>query len=111
MAKKDSKLQKMTLNYWETIQNCDSSYVNYVPKKPKRVLTEPSKPCHNKGFDNENYDLILSANDFIQNPNTDYGYIVHEILGSGTFGQVSYLCLIKNRWPVLIGVTTISPMQ
>jgi dual specificity protein kinase YAK1 len=29
------------------------------------VLTKPSKPCKNEGYDNEDYDYILYVNDIL----------------------------------------------
>jgi dual specificity protein kinase YAK1 len=29
------------------------------------VLTKPSKPAHNEGYDNEDYDYILYVNDWL----------------------------------------------
>jgi dual specificity protein kinase YAK1 len=54
---------------------------------PKRVLTKPSEPKFNNGFDNEDSDYILYVNDIL---GTEEGrkYIVLDLLGSGTFGQV-----------------------
>jgi hypothetical protein len=31
------------------------------------VLTKPSKPAHNEGYDNEDYDYILYVNDWLGN--------------------------------------------
>lgn len=33
--------------------------------RPRRVLTKPSKPCKNEGYDNEDYDYILYVNDIL----------------------------------------------
>lgn len=54
---------------------------------PKRVLTKPSEPKFNNGNDNEDSDYILYVNDIL---GTEEGrkYIVLDLLGSGTFGQV-----------------------
>lgn len=54
---------------------------------PKRVLTKPSEPKYNNGYDNEDSDYILYVNDIL---GTEEGrrYIVLDLLGSGTFGQV-----------------------
>jgi dual specificity protein kinase YAK1 len=61
------------------------------------VLTHPSDPKHNEGYDNENYDLILRVGDALfsdPDPSQNAGwlkaskYTVVDILGQGTFGQV-----------------------
>lgn len=38
----------------------DAAHLN-----PKRVLTKPSKPAKNDGYDNENHDYILRVNDIL----------------------------------------------
>lgn len=38
----------------------DAAHVN-----PKRVLTKPSKPAKNDGYDNDNHDYILRVNDIL----------------------------------------------
>lgn len=74
---------------------------------PRRVLTKPSKPAGNEGFDNEDSDYILYVNDILGsedqhryvfdvneigiNPNTRGRmdrYLILDVLGQGTFGQV-----------------------
>lgn len=71
------------------------SYSICQPKKfqysrttnPKRVLTKPLEPKYNNGYDNAESDYILYVNDIL---GTEEGrkYIVLDLLGSGTFGQV-----------------------
>jgi len=74
---------------------------------PRRVLTKPSQGVHNQNYDNSNFDLILYVNDILglQTKNryppptrsrrhsqplskTTNRYIVLDLLGQGTFGQV-----------------------
>ncbi|KAI7860051.1 kinase-like domain-containing protein [Circinella umbellata] len=59
-------------------------------KNPRRVLTKPSLGCKNSNYDNENSDLILYVNCVLGDTCSDNGnaYVVREMLGSGTFGQV-----------------------
>jgi len=63
---------------------------------PKRVLTKPSEPKFNNGFDNEDSDYILYVNDIL---GSDEGrkYIVLDLLGSGTFGQVVKCQNLSNQ--------------
>ncbi|KAG2175404.1 hypothetical protein INT43_001051, partial [Umbelopsis isabellina] len=80
-------LQALTLRISETFSNINPAY-NYNPgKNPRRVLTKPSKPAKNDGFDNEEHDYILYVNDIL---GTEEGqrYQILDILGAGTFGQV-----------------------
>ncbi|KAI8146098.1 kinase-like domain-containing protein [Fennellomyces sp. T-0311] len=57
-------------------------------RNPRRVLTKPSKGCKNDFYDNENSDLILYVNGVLGGADGGKSYIVREMLGSGTFGQV-----------------------
>lgn len=63
---------------------------------PKRVLTKPSDPKFNNGYDNEDSDYILYVNDIL---GTEEGrkYIVLDLLGSGTFGQVVKCQNLSNQ--------------
>lgn len=80
------------------------SYSICQPKKfqysrttnPKRVLTKPLEPKYNNGFDNEDSDYILYVNDIL---GTEEGrkYIVLDLLGSGTFGQVVKCQNLSNQ--------------
>ncbi|RLV95681.1 Dual specificity protein kinase YAK1 [Spathaspora sp. JA1] len=54
---------------------------------PKRVLTKPSDPKFNNGYDNEESDYILYVNDIL-GAEEGRKYMVLDLLGSGTFGQV-----------------------
>lgn len=64
----------------------------------RRVLTNPSIPRHNSGFDNENYDLIMHVGDVLGSAvageqsemcwKKGTRYTIVEMLGQGTFGQV-----------------------
>ncbi|KAJ1931838.1 dual specificity protein kinase yak1, partial [Linderina pennispora] len=56
-------------------------------RRPRRVLTKPSEGVKNDGFDNENSDYILYVNDVIGDQEGKQ-YLIIEMLGSGTFGQV-----------------------
>lgn len=63
---------------------------------PKRVLTKPLEPKYNNGHDNEDSDYILYVNDIL---GTEEGrkYIVLDLLGSGTFGQVVKCQNLSNQ--------------
>ena len=59
---------------------------------PPRVLTKPSLGTKNDGHDNDNSDLILLVNDVLVNHQPLSGinrvYVIQDMLGQGTFGQV-----------------------
>lgn len=63
---------------------------------PRRVLTKPSEPKFNNGYDNEDSDYILYVNDML---GTEEGrkYMVLDLLGLGTFGQVVKCQNLSNQ--------------
>ncbi len=67
------------------------------------MLTKPSKAAHNDGYDNVDYDYILYVNDWLGNEKNKFvnilvfgicfelmsrRYLILDVLGQGTFGQV-----------------------
>ncbi|CAN3369647.1 dual specificity protein kinase Yak1p [Diutina catenulata] len=70
---------------------------------PKRVLTKPSESKYNNGYDNEDSDYILYVNDIL---GTEEGrkYMVLDLLGSGTFGQVVKCQNLANQSMVAVKV-------
>lgn len=57
----------MTTNILETYHICNPQFRYESAHNPRRVLTKPSKPAHNEGYDNEDYDYILYVNDWLGN--------------------------------------------
>lgn len=51
------------------------------------VMIRPDVGVSNDGFDNREHDYILCVNDILTSPNDDQ-YLVIDMLGTGTFGQV-----------------------
>jgi dual specificity protein kinase YAK1 len=49
----------------ETYRICNPQFHYESTHNPRRVLTKPSKPAHNDGYDNEDYDYILYVNDWL----------------------------------------------
>ncbi|MCO5588482.1 hypothetical protein L7F22_042439 [Adiantum nelumboides] len=80
---------KLTNDIIRTYQCCNASFCFSVTDNPKRYLTNPSVPASNGDLDNENNDLILAVNDVLVNEDTKHRYIIKDLLGSGTFGQVA----------------------
>jgi Serine/threonine protein kinase len=89
------------------------------------VLTKPSKPAHNEGYDNDDYDYILYVNDWL---GTEEGhkcvefypfstllitwlsrYLILDILGQGTFGQVVKCQNMKTHEIVAVKVVKNKP--
>ncbi|KAI9475133.1 kinase-like domain-containing protein [Coemansia mojavensis] len=77
----------MTVDIVDTYRKCHSEFYYESARRPRRVLTHPSDGVKNDGFDNENSDYILYVNDVI-GEREGHQYLILEMLGSGTFGQV-----------------------
>ncbi len=58
-------LRALTTNISQTFNNCNPQFTYEASTNPRRVLTKPSKPAHNEGYDNEDYDYILYVNDLL----------------------------------------------
>lgn len=86
-SKTISPLIGLTKNLITTYQLCSPDFVYQTSKNPKRVLTKPSEGKYNNGFDNVNSDYILYVNDVL-GVEQNRKYLVLDILGQGTFGQV-----------------------
>ncbi|KAG9452914.1 hypothetical protein H6P81_005818 [Aristolochia fimbriata] len=78
---------RLTKDIVETYHNCNPTFKYSDALNPKRFLTNPSVGVQNDGYDNVNSDLILSVN-FVLVNRSQQRYIVKDILGQGTFGQV-----------------------
>ncbi|CAN6236156.1 unnamed protein product [Urochloa humidicola] len=79
---------RLTAGIIQTYQQCDPEFKYSDENTPKRFLTSPSIPAHNDGLDNANWDLILYVNLELVNKMSNRRFIVKEMLGQGTFGQV-----------------------
>ncbi|KAJ6422530.1 hypothetical protein OIU84_027488 [Salix udensis] len=80
---------RLTKDIVETYQTCNPQFKYSEELNPKRYLTSPSAGVLNDGHDNENSDLILTVNFALVNLDTQRRYIVKDVLGHGTFGQVA----------------------
>lgn len=102
LAPRGSSLDHPILTNYATIGliECFSSYdptFSYDKSlNPRRVLTKPSRPVHNNGHDNEKWDYILYVNDVIGNEE-GRKYVILDLLGQGTFGQVVKCINLKTR--------------
>jgi hypothetical protein len=60
----------MTVYLQDTFSTKNPKFAYAIEKRPKRVLTKPSKPVRNENHDNENYDYILKVGEILgQDPN------------------------------------------
>ncbi|CAH8362305.1 unnamed protein product [Eruca vesicaria subsp. sativa] len=87
--KKKSVVVRLTRGLVETYKMCNSQFKYRGELNPKRYLTTPSVGVLNDGFDNANSDLILAVNDDLCSSDSRQRYIVKDLLGHGTFGQVA----------------------
>ncbi|KAJ2432963.1 dual specificity protein kinase yak1 [Coemansia sp. RSA 2522] len=80
-------LLNLTVDIVETYRKCHPEFYYESARRPRRVLTHPSDGVKNDGFDNANSDYILYVSDVI-GEKEGHQYLILEMLGSGTFGQV-----------------------
>ena len=114
------------MNITETYHICNPQFKYESTHNPRRVLTKPSKPMHNDGYDNEDYDYILYVNDWLGNDQNkcvgfvwipgsvidlflDDRYLILDVLGQGTFGQVVKCQNIKTHEIVAVKVVKNKP--
>jgi dual specificity protein kinase YAK1 len=58
-------LRALTVHISSTFNICNPQFSYESSTNPRRVLTKPSKPAHNEGYDNDDYDYILYVNDLL----------------------------------------------
>ncbi|KAL6912273.1 hypothetical protein ACP4OV_001078 [Aristida adscensionis] len=80
---------RLTTDIIRTFEICNPEFKYSESLNPKRFLTNPAIPVHNNDCDNANSDLILYVNMELVNKNSGRRYVVQEMLGQGTFGQVA----------------------
>ncbi|KAG2179194.1 hypothetical protein INT43_002044 [Umbelopsis isabellina] len=68
-------------------ESANPSFKYNASSRPRRVLTKPSKPVNNDGYDNDDFDYILYVNDVLGSAD-GHSYLILDVLGAGTFGQV-----------------------
>ncbi|KAI7901240.1 kinase-like domain-containing protein [Cokeromyces recurvatus] len=86
--KKDKLVENMTVHLLNTFRRINPCFEYNTSRNPKRILTKPSLACKNDGYDNEYSDYILYVNDWIGPIHDERRYLIIDLLGSGTFGQV-----------------------
>lgn len=104
-----SPLRQLTTHIVETYHICNPQFRYESTHNPRRVLTKPSKPVHNDGYDNEDYDYILYVNDWLGSDDGHNRYLILDILGQGTFGQVVKCQNMKTNDIVAVKVVKNKP--
>ncbi|KAJ3296740.1 dual specificity protein kinase yak1 [Borealophlyctis nickersoniae] len=97
-----------TLHLLESFRACNRHYSYQSANNPRRVLTKPSKPAHNDGHDNEEWDYILYVNDILGEQEGQQ-YQILDVLGQGTFGQVVKCINVKTKDVVAVKVIKNKP--
>uniref|UniRef100_A0A0E0KUS7 Protein kinase domain-containing protein n=1 Tax=Oryza punctata TaxID=4537 RepID=A0A0E0KUS7_ORYPU len=87
-VKRKPFVARLTADIIQTFVRCNPEFKYSESLNPKIFLTNPSTPAHNDGLDNANWDLILYVNLELVNRTSNRRFIVKEMLGQGTFGQV-----------------------
>ncbi|KAF8210574.1 hypothetical protein K438DRAFT_1809926 [Mycena galopus ATCC 62051] len=103
-----SPLRQLTTNLLDTYHICNPQFRYESAHNPRRVLTKPSKPVHNEGYDNDDYDYILYVNDWL-GADDGHKYLILDILGQGTFGQVVKCQNMKTHEIVAVKVVKNKP--
>ena len=101
-----SPLQALTTHLPSTYRICNPQFKYESSRNPRRVLTKPSKGIKNDGFDNEDSDYILYVNDILGNEDNGHKnrYLILDVLGQGTFGQVVKCQNLKTQEVVAVKV-------
>lgn len=101
-----SPLQALTTHLPSTYRICNPSFKYESSRNPRRVLTKPSKGVKNDGYDNEDSDYILYVNDILGSEESGHKnrYLILDVLGQGTFGQVVKCQNLKTQEVVAVKV-------
>lgn len=101
-----SPLQALTTHLPSTYRICNPTFQYESSRNPRRVLTKPSKGVKNDGYDNEDSDYILYVNDILGSEETNHKnrYLILDVLGQGTFGQVVKCQNLKTQEVVAVKV-------
>ncbi|KAF9884397.1 dual specificity protein kinase yak1 [Aspergillus nanangensis] len=101
-----SPLQALTSHLPSTYRICNPGFNYESSRNPRRVLTKPSKGTKNDGFDNEDSDYILYVNDILGSEEAGHKnrYLILDVLGQGTFGQVVKCQNLKTQEVVAVKV-------
>lgn len=87
---KDAILTKLTTKLTETYAKCGLP-TKTNPKTTRRILTKNSQVVGNNGWDNSENNIVLRVRD-LMDVQSHYGqprtFVVLDLLGQGTFGQV-----------------------
>ncbi|CAG8484985.1 3045_t:CDS:2 [Acaulospora colombiana] len=103
-----SPLKSLTVHLTSTYHKINPKFRYELSCNPRRVLTKPSKGVKNDGYDNEDNDYILYVNDILGSEEGQK-YLILDILGQGTFGQVVKCQNLKTKETVAVKVVKNKP--
>ncbi|XP_024357303.1 dual specificity protein kinase YAK1 homolog isoform X2 [Physcomitrium patens] len=95
---------RLTKEIVDTYHACNPSFQYTESCNPKRFLTVPSVGVSNNGSDNENHDLILYFGRILANDDNTRRYVVKDLVGCGTFGQVAKCLILETNDLVAVKV-------
>ncbi|AOA61862.1 Serine-threonine protein kinase [Komagataella phaffii CBS 7435] len=98
-----SPLIALSISLSSTYRICRPEFSYNIAKNPRRVLTKPSEPKLNNGYDNIDSDYIQYVHDVL-GIEENKKYMVLDILGQGTFGQVVKCQNLKTQEIVAVKV-------
>jgi dual specificity protein kinase YAK1 len=98
----------LTERLLEMFAQCNATFRYDRRLNPRRVLTKPSRGVYNNMHDNERHDYILYVNDVLGNEE-GRRYVILDLLGQGTFGQVVKCQNVKTRELVAVKVIKNQP--
>ncbi len=107
-GRRPSVVESATAGLLQVFSSCNPEFCFDKSLNPRRVLTKPSRPCYNSGYDNEKHDYILYVNDVIGNEE-GRKYVILDLLGQGTFGQVVKCQRVKTGEIVAVKVIKNQP--
>ncbi|KAG0553703.1 hypothetical protein KC19_12G032500 [Ceratodon purpureus] len=95
---------KLTKKIVDTYHFCNPSFKYSESYNPKRYLTVPFEGVSNNGLDNENHELILYVGQILANYDNTLRYVVKDIVGRGTFGQVARCLALESNHEVAVKI-------
>lgn len=104
-----SPLKALTVSIATSYSLCCPQFNYQLSRNPRRVLTKPSEPKLNNNYDNDNTDYILYVNDVLGTEESRK-YLVLDILGHGSFGQVVKCQNLINKEIVAVKVIKSDPV-
>lgn len=95
-TKRLSLLNALTVAITTLYSLCLQGFNYQLLRNPRRALTKPSEPKHPGSCDNVNSDYILYVNEVLGSEHLRK-YLVLDVVGRGTFGQVAKCQNLSNK--------------